>query len=181
MSGLFVRPRVAELVFRLYDKPLHPELFDVLASRTVKRDGYTLSVRLTRTGHVLEWTQGRVHLGEATATTEMELPETGRRLGHPFESNWCGRLNFAGEVRYQVSSQLEVLAAEQFRYVHEELALEGSRKGMLFHCRAENRLNLSPLGIVIVQTVRSGLSITAFHTFPDEFALIKTQSLIEWM
>ena len=70
MGVPFVRPRVAELVFRLYDRPLHPELFDVLAGRTVKRDGYTLSVRLTRTGHVLGWSDGRVHLEEVTATAD---------------------------------------------------------------------------------------------------------------
>ena len=31
----YVRPRVAELVFQLYGKPLHPELFDILAVRQV--------------------------------------------------------------------------------------------------------------------------------------------------
>ena len=96
----FVRPRVAELLFRLYDRPLHPELFDVLVARTVKRDGYTLSVRLTRTGHALGWTDGRVHLEEVTATAEMELPETGRRLGHGFDGNWGGRCVLGGGVRH---------------------------------------------------------------------------------
>ncbi len=177
----FVRPKVAELVFRLYDRPLHPELFDVLLCRTVKRDGHTLSVRLTRTGHVLSWTDGRVHIEEVTATTEMDLPEGGRRLAHPFDAGRNGRYEFAGGVRYQVSSQLEVLQPEQFHHVHEELALEGARKGLVFHCKSENRLGLSPLGVVIATTVPSGLSVTAFHTFPEEFALIKTQSLIEWM
>ncbi|MFO0824862.1 MAG: DUF2617 family protein [Gemmataceae bacterium] len=176
----FVRPKVAELVFRLYDRPLHPELFDVLICRSVKRDGHTLSVRLTRTGHVLGWSDGRVHLEEVTATSDMELPETGRRLMHPFDAGRNGRCEFPGGVRYQVSSQLEALQPEQFVHVHEELALDGARKGLVFHCKTANRLGLSPLGVVIATAVPSGLSVTAFHTFPDEFALIKTQSLIEW-
>ncbi|MCE9567381.1 MAG: DUF2617 family protein [Planctomycetes bacterium] len=176
----FIRPKVAELVFRLYDRPLHPELFDVLLCRTVSRDGHTLSVRLTRTGHVLSWTDGRVHLEEVTATTAMELPETGRLLAHPFGTGRNGRCEFAG-VRYQLSSQLEILQPEQFVHVHEELALDGMRKGLVFHCKTSNRLGLSPLGVVIATTLPTGLSVTAFHTFPDEFALIKTQSLIEWM
>ncbi len=179
MGVPFVRPRVADIVFRLYDRPLHPELFDVLLCRTVKRDGYTLSARLTRTGHVLGWTDGRIHLEEVTATAEMELPETGRRMAHHFEGSRGGRVEL-GSVRYQVSSQLEVLAPEQFLHVHEELAIDGARKGLVFHCRSSNRLGLSPLGVVILTTVPSGLNATAFHTFPDEFALIKTQSLIEW-
>jgi hypothetical protein len=180
MSLSFLRPRVADLVFRLYARPLHPELFDVLTCRTVARDGYTLSVRLTRTGHLLGWTDGRVHLTELTATADMELPESGRRLGHKFDGGRSSRSDFAGGVRYQVSSQVEVLQPEQFLHVHEELAADGARKGLVFHCKTGNRLGLSPLGVVIVQSLPSGLSSSAFHTFPDELAIIKTQSLIEW-
>lgn len=176
----FVRPKVAELVFRLYDRPLHPELFDVLVAKTVRRDGYTFTARLTATGHVLSWTDGRVHVEEVTATADMDLPETGRRLGHPFEASRTARCELPGGVRYQISAQLEVLQPEQFTHVHEDLALEGARKGLAFHCRSENRLSLSPLGVVIATAVPSGLSLTAYHTFPDEFSVIKTQSLIEW-
>ena len=180
MGSPFVRPKVADLVFRLYDRPLHPELFEVVANRAVKRDGYTLSVRLTPTGHVLGWTDGRVHLEEVTATADMELPTAGCRLGHKFDGGRGGRCAFPGGVRYQVSSQLEVLAPEQFPHVHKELADDGARKGLVFHCKTGNRLGLSPLGVVIATAVPAGLSLTAFHTFPDELALIKTQSLIEW-
>jgi hypothetical protein len=179
MNVPLIRPRVADVVFRLYSRPLHPELFDVLACRTIERDGYTLSVRLTRTGHLLAWTSGAVHLSEATATADMELPESGCRIGHRLTGGQGGK-SLIGSVRYQVSSQVEVLQPEQFLHLHEELAADGARKGMVFHCRSGNRLGLSPLGVVIVQTVLHGLSTAAFHTFPDELAIIKTQSLIEW-
>jgi hypothetical protein len=180
MGVPLLRPRIADVVFRLYGRPLHPELFDVLACRTVERDGYTLAVRLTRTGHLLGWTDGRVHLTELTATADMELPESGQRIGHKLDGGQGGRSDFAGGIRYQVSSQVEVLPHEQFAHLHEDLAADGARKGLVFHCKTGNRLGLSPLGVVIVQTVPSGLSVSAFHTFPDELAVIKTQSLIEW-
>ena len=179
MGVPLIRPRVADVVFRLYSRPLHPELFDVLACRTVERDGYTLSVRLTRTGHLLSWTSELDHLSETTVTTDMALPEAGVCLGHRFDGGQSGKIRF-GSVRYQVSSQVELLQPEQYLHVHEELASDGARKGMVFHCRSGNRLGLSPLGVVIVQTVPHGLSTAAFHTFPDELAIIKTQSLIEW-
>lgn len=148
--------------------------------RALKRDGYTLSVRLTQTGHVLAWSDGRVHLEEVTVTADAELPESGRRLAHRFDAGQRGHSVFGG-VRYQVSSQLEVLPPEQFLHMHEELAIDGAKKGLVFHCKSGNRLGLSPLGVVIVTALPGGLSTTAFHTFPDEFALIKTQSLIEWV
>jgi hypothetical protein len=180
MRAPLIRPKVTELVFRLYDRPLHPEFFEVLSDRTVTRDGYTLTARLTRSGHVLDWNDGRTHLEELTATARMELPRSGMRLAYDFQANRNERFNVAGRIRYRISSQLEVLPPEQFLHVHEELALDGARKGLVFHCKSENRLGPSPLGVVIVQAVSTGLSVVAFHTFPEELALIKTQSLIEW-
>jgi hypothetical protein len=109
----------------------------------------------------------------------MQLPDSGRCLGHRFDGGQSGKSR-VGTVRYQVSSQVELLQPEQYLHVHEDLAADGARKGMVFHCKSGNRLGLSPLGVVIVQTVPRGLSTSAFHTFPDELAVIKTQSLIEW-
>jgi hypothetical protein len=47
------------------------------------------------------------------------------------------------------------------------------------HFRPHHRLGLSALGVVIVESLPRCLSVSAFHTFPDEFAVVKTQSLIE--
>ncbi|MDB5312144.1 MAG: hypothetical protein JWO38_6346 [Gemmataceae bacterium] len=179
MGAPFVRPPVSELVFRLYDRSLHPELFDVLAARRVERGGYRLTVRITRTGHVLDWSHGSERLTEVTAASGQELPETGRRLAHRFGGGRSGRCEVGAGVRYQVSSQVEVLPPEQFLHVHEELRADGARKGLLFHSQPDHRFSLSPLGVVIVEALPGCLSVAAFHTFPDEFAVVKTQSLIE--
>ena len=56
---------------------------------------------------------------------------------------------------------------------------DGERNGLVYHCKQNNRVGLSPLGVVIVEALPRCLSVTAFHTFPDEFTVLKTQSLIE--
>jgi hypothetical protein len=178
MGVPLVRPRVADVVFRLYDRPLHPELFDAVAAKTVTRDGRRLTVRLTRTGHTLGWTDGRIHLEEVTATADQELPEAGVRLAHRFDGGCRGRCEIAG-VTYQTLAHVEILDPEQFVHLHAELVADGERKGLVYHCNRGNRVGLSPLGVVIVEALPRCLSVTAFHTFPDEFAVLKTQSLIE--
>lgn len=179
MGAAYVRPRVADLVFRLYDRPVHPEFFDILATRRVERGGYGLSVHITRTGHVLDWSHGRERLTEATATADQELPAAGRRLAHRFEGTRGGRCEVGRGLRYQVSSHVEVLPPEQFVRVQEELRADGERKGLLCHFRPGSRLGLTPLGVVIVEALPACLAVSAFHTFPDELAVVKTQSLIE--
>ena len=64
MNAFLVRPRVAELVFQLYGKPLHPELFDILAVRKFQREDYELRIWITRTGHVITWENEDVLLTE---------------------------------------------------------------------------------------------------------------------
>lgn len=172
MSPSLVRPRVSEVLVRAYDRPLHPELFEAVAARTVAHAGTRLTVQLTRAGHALTWTDGTVHLTEVTATADQELPGAGVRLARN------GRCELPG-ARYQLAHQVEVLEPEQFVHLHTELAAEGAKKGLVYHCKANNRIGLSPLGVVIAEALPRALSVTAFHTFPDEFAVLKTQSLIE--
>ncbi|AWM42067.1 hypothetical protein GobsT_67860 [Gemmata obscuriglobus] len=179
MGGALIRPPVAELLFRLYDRPLHPELFDAVAARAVARDGAQLTVRITRTGHALSWSRGRTHVEEVITTAAAELPGAGLWLTRRFDGSQSRRVELAG-ARYQVSAQVEVLAPEQFVHVHAELLADGARKGLVFHCRENNRVGLSPLGAVIAEALPRALSVHAFHTFPDEFAVVKTQSLIEY-
>ena len=70
----FLRPAVGNLIFQLYGRPLHPELFDILAVRTIRREDYRLTVQITRTGHVISWENPDVFLTEVTAAADQELP-----------------------------------------------------------------------------------------------------------
>ena len=179
MAIPLVRPRVADVVFRLYDRPLHPELFDAIAAKTVVRNQRRLTVRLTRTGHTLGWTDGTVHLEEVTATTDQESPRCGCAVGPPVRRPAAAPGASCPACAYQLELQVEVLEPEQFVHLHAELVADGERKGLVYHCKTNNRVGLSPLGVVIAEALPRCLSVTAFHTFPDEFAVLKTQSLIE--
>lgn len=174
-----IRPKLADLQLKVYDRWLHPEFFNTLTSRKISRDGYTLTVRVTPTGHVIEWNSRGEWIVEATTTPDQGLPEEGRRLNHRFHGEQRGQIVTKNGMRYQVSLQSEVLPPELFVQLHEELAEDGARRGLLFHFRPHNRLGLTPLGLITAENLPDGLSLTTFHTFPDEFAIVKTQSLIE--
>ena len=172
----FTRPKVADLLFRLYDAPIHPELFEAFAVREVKLHDATLTVRLTPTGHALTWQQPGAYLLEAT-TTRHALPDRGL-MTHPFQGTRRGRLRL-GNVKYEVSLHAEVLPPDLFAHAHDELAADGARRGVVGYAPPRTRFGLTPLGVVLVQALPSGFAVQTFHTFPDEFALVKTQSLIE--
>ncbi|MBY0523995.1 MAG: DUF2617 family protein [Gemmataceae bacterium] len=175
----FVRPRVNQLVFRLYGRPLHPELFDILAVRKVQRDNYELTVRITRTGHVLTWQNRDICLTEVTAAADQELPQRRQLLGHRLRNEHTDRLPCAHGITYQMSFQVEVLAPEIYLHVHDEILADGSKRGLLHNFQPNHRLSMAPLGFVAAEARADCLCISTFHTFPDEHTVVKTQSLIE--
>lgn len=179
MSVFSLRPRVSDLVMHLYGRPLHPELFDILAVRTVQREDYLLTVRITRTGHVLSWENADVHLTEVTAAADQELPEKRRLLGGKVRGEQCRHLQCAHGVNYQTSFQVEVLPPEIFLHVHDEILADGGKQGLLHNFQPHHRLSLAPLGYIAVESRADCLFLSSFHTFPDEHTVLKTQSLIE--
>jgi hypothetical protein len=179
MGTPIVRPLVADLVFQVYARPVHPEFFDVLALRQVRQSDFELQVRITRTGHVVSWASDDVHLTEVTAAAEQELPESHRLLHYRLRNEHCASLTRARGVQYQTSFQVEVLPPELFSHVHEEILCDGSKRGLLHHFPSHNRLALAPLGYVQAEFRPGCLFVTSFHTFPCEYTVIKTQSLIE--
>src|SRR5271167_762444 len=101
MGVEIVRPRVGDLVFQLYGRPLHPELFDILAIRKVQRGEYTVIVRITRTGHVITWENANVCLTEVAAAADQSLPERRRLLSYRLRGEHSATLRCAHGVNYQ--------------------------------------------------------------------------------
>ena len=179
MGVSYLRPPVGDLIFRLYGRPLHPELFDILAVRETRFEDYKLTVRITRTGHVISWDSPDVHLTEVTAAADQELPRGRRLLHYRLRQEQCGRLPCAHGVRYEMSFQVETLAPELFSQVHDEILADGSKRGFLQHFPAPDYLGLAPLGFVTADARQGCLILSTFHTFPGEYTVVQTQSLIE--
>ena len=167
-----------DVEFVLFDRIIHPEFFETLSSREVHRDGYCLSVRMTPAGHVLQFTSKQASIVEMIAAHDAELPD--RHKHREKVKGTSTRKAKIGNVSYYISMHEEFLPDEQFHSVVADYQKDGAHKGMIFQYSPRNRLCHPPLGLVIIELVQSGLSISAFHTYPEELAIIKTQSLLEF-
>jgi hypothetical protein len=173
------RPPVGELVFQLYDRPLHPELFETLAVGQAQRDDCRVTVRITRAGHVLTWENGSAWLTEVAAAADDPLPEHRRLLGYRLRGEHYGSTTLASRVHYQMSFQVEALPPDIYLHVHDEILNDGAKRGFLHNFQPHHRLALAPLGFVALESRPGSVLVHAFHTFPDEHTVIKSQSLIE--
>ena len=152
MNAFLVRPRVAELVFQLYGKPLHPELFDILAAQQDSSAKIIeLRIWITRTGHVITWENEDVLLTEV-ADADQAFSEQRRFLRYPMRGEHSGRFECCHGILYQTSFQVETVPEEIYLHVHDEILADGSKHGILHNFQPNHRLAIAPLGYVVAES-----------------------------
>jgi Protein of unknown function DUF2617 len=176
---LIVRPKIAELVFQLYGRPLHPELFEVCASRTVQRGEYQAKIDITSTGHVVTWRYAGLTLTEVTTSAHHPLPEKRRLMSYRLKGQRSDRIDCRGGIQYHMSFQFEPAEPEVFWTFQQELTHDPETQGMLQRFDSSGRMALGGISYINVQSRTRSLLVQAFHTFPDDYAIVKSQSLFE--
>ena len=174
------RPKIAELVFQLYGRSLHPELFDIRESRVVQRGDYGVKLDVTTAGHVITWRHKGLTLTEVAAHAAQPLPQKRRLLNYKLRGERHDRLECRGGSTYQMSFQLETVEPELFWSFQNELTRDAEQRGLLYCFNNKNhRFALGALSFIGVESRQRTLMVQAFHTFPDDYAIVKTQSLFE--
>ncbi|HEX6984814.1 MAG TPA: DUF2617 family protein [Planctomycetaceae bacterium] len=179
MAVSVVRPDVSDLVFRLFGRSVHPELFDVRAKATITLEGYQATISLCDAGHLVSFRCGGRTITEVLAASGHDLPEQKRLYGRKVRGSRSESRVFEGGLRYQTCYQLEELDAEVFGRTHEELTTDCLKADVAYRFPPGNRLAPAPLSLVRADARNDGLLLHAFHTFPDCRAVVRTQSLFE--
>lgn len=174
---LSVRPRIAELVFQLYGRSLHPELFEVHGTRQIERGGYTATVQITNAGHVVTLQYDGITLAEVAASAQHPLPQRRRLMSHPMKGKCSDELECRGGVSYQVEFSLEPVERETFWTYQKELTEAGTHDGLLHCFQSSGRIGLGALSYINLESRDRSLKVQAFHTFPDDYAIMKSQSV----
>jgi hypothetical protein len=167
------------LAFQLFGRALHPELFATYQTREIERGGYSAKHQITSAGHLITWRYQGITLTEVAASAQHPLPQRRRLLSYKLKGERQDRVDCRGGVRYQFNFALEPVAPEIFWTFQHELAQDGERQGMLHRFDASGRMALGALSYIHVESRNRSLLVQAFHTFPDDYAIVKSQSLFE--
>lgn len=174
---LSVRPKIAELVFQLYGRSLHPELFEVQRTRQLERGGYVATVQITNAGHVIAWQYGGLTLTEVAASAHHPLPQRRRLMSHKLKGTCRDKVECRGGVTYQVEFSLEPVERETFWSYQKELTQAGAREGLLHCFEPSGRFGLGAMSYINLESRDRTFKVQAFHTFPDDYAIVKSQSI----
>ena len=173
---LSTRPKIAELVFQLYGRSLHPELFEIHESRTIKRGKYTAQVLITSAGHVVTWEYDGITLTEIATAAHHPLPKKRRLMSHRLKGDRADQLECRGGVKYEVAFSLERASTERFLDYQKQLSLPCTRQGLLHQFDSNGRWETGAISYVNVESRDKLFRVQAFHTFPEDCALLKIQS-----
>ncbi len=77
MESPQINVAIEELSFSLFQRPLHPELFNIYASRRLKTEKYEALIWVTGCTHVISVFAGDVTLSEVVSPPSQPLPERG--------------------------------------------------------------------------------------------------------
>ncbi len=175
---LTARPKATELIFRLYGRPIHPELFEVHATRKIARGDYEAKIDITSAGHVITWRHANVTLTEVSTTANHPLPEKRRLMSHTIKGQHRERIECRDGIVYETQFELETVPAELFRVFQEHLTHEGPGQGLYCEFGSSGRMPCGAVSFIYTETRSKHLLIQAFHTFPDDFALVKSETVI---
>ena len=180
MNVSFSRAGVADLVFHVYHRSVHPELLQICAETEIWLDNWSAVVRICEAGHAVSFQRGATIVTEVLATREQPLPQRKRLVERKLRGSRDEALRFDGGLKYEASWQLEQLEPEVFQNIHDELMIDCKRADLAFRFPPGNRLAPAPLSLIRTDAGSRSLLVHAFHTFPESAAIVKSQSLFEF-
>lgn len=178
MGVSFGRSRVADLSFQVFGRAVHPDWFAVQEHRRITRTGWEADVRLIEGGHAVVWASGSCRVSEVLSGPETPLPEPGLLFHSQVLRERTVALHPSGRVEYQCCLESERVEPQVFRHLTEEILLD-TQRGLFHRFERTNRLAPAPLSLLTIESRARGLSVHAIHTFPDESAIVRSQSLFE--
>ena len=173
---LSVRPKVAELAFHVFSRSLHPELYTIHKSRRIQRGAYEAQIDITNCGHVITWKADGVIICEAATSAHQPLPKRRCLLSKPLKGSRTERAKCRNGFGYRTHFQLEPVDPELFWMVQQQLD-QGPTEGLLHNFDASGRMALGAMSYISVETRQSSMLVQAIHTFPDDYAIVKVESL----
>ncbi len=179
MGVSFGRSRVADLTFQVFARAIHPDWFAVRGHRRIAQDMWEADVRIIEGGHAISFLFGNVRLNEILAGPETQLPEPGLLFHSPVRHERSTVLEPTSGLSYQTCFEVERVDPEVFSHLCEEVTLDASRGGLFHRFTPVNRLSPAPISHIHFESRVRGLTVNTFHTFPDEHAIVRTQSLFE--
>lgn len=172
--------QAVDLHLLVYDRPLHPELFRHTADHRVTQTRYHADVWIVGLGHVVTVTAAHSSLTEVVSTEHEVLPSRGVLTRFRMKGERDLEKRSPDGWHYMVSSQVEIMDEPLYKAVHNDLVKHALKRGWCYQFEQWAEAgDMVPFSYVDHEARDGEFHIHAFHAFPAERTIVKTQSIIE--
>jgi hypothetical protein len=179
MESPQINVAIDELTFHLFQRPLHPELFNIYAKRELKTDKYEALIWVTGCTHVVSVFAEDICLSEVVSGPGQMLPQRGLVERFQFRGPRSHKCTLSRGMSYMTDFQIERMSPNLYRQSHTDLERFARNRGIFVNFPEMKVSGLEPFCYIDFEARRSELHIHSFAAYPDQVSMIKTQSLFE--
>lgn len=164
----------------LLRQALHADWFNARAHRRLNIfDGWHADIWIHETGHALIFSNKTVVLTEILTDHSQEMPKEKIIWQRTPLDEELTTIQPGGRLEYQINYELEMAEPAIFRFLSNEMLLKPTPHSLCWQRNGHHRLQESPIIRINFDPGPGYLSVQSFHTFPNELAILRTQSLFE--
>ena len=171
---------IDQLTFSLFQRPLHPELFQIYASRQLKTEKYEALIWVTGCTHVVSVFAGNMCLSEVVSTPGQMLPHRGLIERFQFRGPRTHKCTLSQGISYMTDFQVEKMSPNLYQQSYTDLERFARNRGLFVKFPELEMGGLQPFCYIDFEARRSELHIHTFAAYPDQVTMIKTQSLFDF-
>jgi hypothetical protein len=171
---------IEELTFSLFQRPLHPELFQIYSKRRIRTGKYEADIWITGCTHVVSVYTRDACLSEVVSTPGQMLPRRGLVERFRFRGPRSHKCTLGQGISYMTDFQIEKMSANLYRQSHLDLERFARNRGVFVKFPRLEVGGLQPFCYIDFEARQTELHIHTFAAYPDQVSMIKTQSLFDF-
>lgn len=170
---------ISTLRFFLFDRPVHPELFDIYYDHQIVKTNYEARIWVTGCAHVIGFFRDDASMVEIIADAGTTLPRRGRLLELPFRGERDHEVKRGSSISYMMNFQVEHMSEAVYSKTHHDIARLGAKRGLFVPFPKWMARSLTPFTYIDYEAKPGELHVFTFHAFPEDLTIVKTQSIFE--
>lgn len=171
--------RVDELQFCLYERAIHPEFFHIHHVKRVRQTQYHAEIWIVGLAHVVTVQAGDRVLTELITQDPEALPKTGLATSFRFRGERDHAQSFPDGMNYILSTQVERMTPHLFPATHRDYVHYAQNRELFVSFDDWAHDGLAPFTFIDFDARNHEFHVHAFHAYPEELTLLKTQSIFE--
>ena len=132
---------------------------------------------ITSSGHVITWNSGTAVVSEVATSSHQPLPAKRELFAFALKGSQDEQLDVRGGTRYRTKFSLEPATSDLFFGIQQQLAGQEGPDSIMHTFDSSGRICWGAISLIHVEARRRSIRIRAVHTFPDDGAVVKVETV----